>query len=1112
MPNRPPDRVYSLAEDNARDLDQRMLGTYTDAHKLSQRVSALQVGMAQRGPSQTSTSIHQFGPDLKQLSQDLIRHADDQENLSDQTKLKEALENHQQLLEEYLKRMEDEEQENKRKTVAFHEKKQEFEGVISIKKAELEKVIKSERAVSDARRKMGTTSRLRRKQIKEMPPPKEVISSAQRQREKSRMALEKDIFHTSKRFLHFLVSEDHRSRGQVAIVDDMLQDPSSLIARFSSEALEDLQAVQQRLGRSKAEKERELQAVKTKIAELENPDSIENKTLLARQQALKSSVGKATQALGQAGSVFNEITPLCENFKDQVGEQIRLYRSGALVDPALKIRRAENDAEEALNVAAEVIAEAKASKARIDKALDGVLTESQANADENAKLKKRLEELLERIADLLNQIESLKKEKAKTEGEKENSDRDRNRLQRVSDEEREDNDDERKRWKSRERDLLNALEDSRRDLLNTKTELSIIAQAPTPAPAQAPIIIHPPAAPAAPMIDLAPLLAAINALGALITDRSAPAQSPPIVVNSPAADNSALLLILQSFMDKMGTIPEAIRQLNQQTSAPDTGLIQENKDLDKLLAERDGQLKTLHDEIVRFRGEANSFYGYWQEALTSNAELRTRIQELELTLSESIDTIDNLRKALRTALRERNEARTERDEVRGQRDTYMDEKDKANDGKRTAEKERDKANTAKTTAEGERDKANVAKTKAEKERDKANTRKEEAERARDAANDAKKEAEKERDAANGGKDTSDGENARLKTERNQANNDKRTAERERDEARGKLKEADRTIAAGRTSITRYERDNENLRGRLSEKDSKIAELERLLAEARSSATVVVTTTSDNGPGTAKTDLNDRFWTSSSSERRQAEEVKLEMIDISQRLQSLEFIARSLDLSAKESIRLIAHSIPDLDFLREVFIKMSLGLHENEFTVKDRLFCDEKGSGKRIFKWPLRKISSRKVPVPQISDEESVLFALAQSLQEHNAFEKADQKKAPFIGRGRSKEKTFDVHAALENHLSKDRYDRIIKRIQSGIMADGGRPLIKSLTERTLRTDETALERILSLFMPKKDSRGVQILGRIKSVRMQYWQGGQRSDLNSEKELREIKRGMVVSTT
>jgi hypothetical protein len=765
------------------------------------------------------------------------------------------------------------------------------------------------------------------------------------------------------------------------------------------------------------------------------------------------------------------------------------------------------DSDEALEVAAEAMKSAKRYKEKIAAVLEGVVNKSKSYKEDNEDLKERLQELSTRMKALLERIRKLEEELQKEQ------DRNTSHQRRAHDTEDERRDQAR-RWKRRERDLNDALEGAQRDLLNAKTELSIVTH--SPSAAQAPIIIHPPAAAPAPTLDLSALLTEMRALRDLMSRREADkTPSTPIVVNSPAPDNSALLILLKGFMDKLGNIPEAIKQLNQQTATPDLGLIQENKELKKLLDERDSQLQALHAEVQRFRQEANSFYGYWQEALTNNTQLREHHATLEQALADSQETIDNLRRALRTTIGEKDRAVADRDEARDQRDTNADVRDqaleaqnKAEKNKEKAEKERDEANDEKETAEGKKREEEEKKDQAIKDRDAEREATNNAEKNLESANVAKAKAEKDKQQAEDERDQLKEELKELQNKDKSKDPDpeqKENTQKERENLEEQLEKAELRAAEAEASLSDTktlqeldQRELKALRKRNKELEEELRAVRAQLAVASRSSAIVNTVTIPDNSET----IMSLYPIGQSTQRLPAKAVKLESVHISTRIQGIQSIVETLDLSAAQAMRLIASALPNIEILREIFEQAEkFWTEKNEFQSQDILLSHKSGSGERIIRMIQNRLEDRQIPLIEASEEEILLFELAQAWrkeqlkQEHEA--RNGRRLLPRLFKTKVPDVTIDIRGVIEEANKKLRLHQ----------RSYGKTLPENYWQLDHENQNTALERLVKRLLPR-DNRGIQIMKVVKDVRMeQYKHRGVRQKLSADEEVELVSERM-----
>ncbi len=1103
MNPKPPAQVYALPTNEANRLHTSMglsIHGFTALQAEFQRVQAqLQV-------SRDARPLLELASQMSSMSSKLANLANTSDHAQSSDQLGQVLADQKKLLQEYGSLLKKNATLAQQKKVLFNEETQKKKAWLKEKTDELQELRAIKSAVEQASSASSVSGKYQAKKkdqastdsTENESAPQE-MSPLSREREASISTLEKDVLNSAKRLLHHLTNAEYRTRSTVSVTEQMITDPEQWVTRFEAEAMEDLD---QSISDFKALIQRSEQDLIILENQINTP--LSGSSSDQSNQELTSSIREASQQLHEAAGfveVLKHILPICESIHLQVLEQVRLYQTGEFIDPMAGRRQLDQEKEIAVQTAVEIVKEARAIKNRIDEKTKGILSESKSLKVENAALKERLKELEGKLRTLLDRISTLEKQTRELEELLTDMKREKKEKQTHH---REDQ----REWERKEGVLKEQIERLRQELINRSTELSILANtAPMQAPAttQPPIIIHPPVVPAAPSIDLSPLFTELRGLGDLIRNQGQAEAGQPIVINSPAPDNSTMLLVLEKIMSSLSGIPNALKELKNQAPDPDTASAEEIKKHKTQIAELEDQVQSLNGVMERLKQEANTFYLNWQREAQNNQALRREMIALQKKFDFSSARLETVRIALSETLKERDEAGDDRDSMMDQRDTAQRERNEAKAERDTAIQAKKNAEKETEKAEQERDREKKAKNAAEEKREEAEEAKKQAEREVDeeqkkseAAMDSSKDAQKEKQKAERERDKAEEAKAQAETERDEAN-----ASREKTQ-----QELEQFKSAGKTLFSRYRREATDLKVKLAEKDQIIARLEaekaelkaQLAAALANSGNPVATETVSSPETSSMTIRMLNPNAQRSTHRFHPGEVKLETMNMNTRLQNIQFIAENLGLSAVQTMSMIAFAMPDIELIRDIYHTAWMYNDSNVAYGEHFLLNSERGSGSQLVKFIQAKVADRNLPYLESSENEVMLFSLAQSWQKRALLlkEKKEEHKRreSFLKRRIASPPDEDLLVReLVLHTNED-----LKRKKQ-------RQLPSNFCRREHESLEMSLARLISKMMPDKESTGVKILNAVLKVRRTVPRKRAFQEASKEEEMKLIKREM-----
>lgn len=1137
MTNRPPDRVYALPTDTAGKIDRFFQSTTRTTDGLHQAVQALREILQKKDNEvnfeEVLDELHVHSQSLQELAQEGVN-----------PRLIEAFSAQETLLQEVNAVLEQQTQDNGHKRVQFHRKKAEFAGILERKKRELEDVLRAENALTTESKPSEVSQRFKRKKKNEDEAKKSpLLSSLQRQREKTRKDLKGDVFHSTRRYLQFLVSPEYRTRSQVAITDVMINDPDEWIQQFAREAEEDLNMRKEQLEELAQKKSEELQNVMKaqKNMATQTPSSTDSGNLVAKAAEKTAILVKTLQAQENADEETHRILQLVQEVSQQIQQQVELFRSGSVQDldrgKVLQLRRAHEEekaarmsaderADEALGTAQDIIAQARASKDR----LEGLFRRYQAennqkkseNQNQEAALRRQIEEMNRIISQLRHELLTERNLRISHEQSRQQDQESFQQDWRRHDEERNRTLEDLREYRQRASRLREMLDEARSKINDANTKIILLEQKPPAAPQK--------------NDELLRVLTELRHLMMFLK------QQP----STPAApDNSAMMMVLSQMLRSLDKLPNELGQISRRIQRPaaqaapvinipptpqpqikfpprdpDQALIRENTQLNRLLTERDQLIDDLQKELKALQEELNFVTRNWQQLQLENSQLRKEVSDRKEDEEALANEIEELRAALQEMRSQRDEARDERDQTRLQRDDLIEKRDqyrRERDGAREdrddlrhkveqAEQDREIAQGDKAQAEASTTDAQVAQARAEMERDNAKRSEREAESQKNQANVSKSQAEAERDIAILQQAEAEKERDQVKAEHAKAQEESKKADRERRAAilvskkeRSARRETENTL---RKAQEENELNQHEIRGLKSENERLKAELEAMRQRLLESTVSPVSITETMSDTRSFDTMRIQHRPGAEKKAHQIGRFQMESISLSHRMQNIEALVEPLGLNSKQCMLLVAHAVNDLDILQEIFRIFNRRMQGNEHQGQSLIYPSVEQSGKKLMNLIITKLSDQRTPFLSVSPEEQILYSLSQAILE----QRSEHISKSFVGRNIGKRL---LQVVMPPDITQLDLNQVLKRAHERISADkraSTTTLPRKIYRQSHETEEMVLQRLVKSLMPK-DSPGIKMYDAMRSVRSQLWSTGQKDLINSEEELRMVKERM-----
>lgn len=223
-----------------------------------------------------------------------------------------------------------------------------------------------------------------------------------------------------------------------------------------------------------------------------------------------------------------------------------------------------------------------------------------------------------------------------------------------------------------------------------------------------------------------------------------------------------------------------------------------------------------------------------------------------------------------------------------------------------------------------------------------------------------------------------------------------------------------------------------------------------------------------------------------------------LIALSDRVQLVQQIVGSLGLPAAESMKVFAHLIPDAEAIHSVFTMARRHMQGNEFQGQSLLTSDRQGSGRELLSSIAASLENREVLFKEPSLEERQLLALAQGWQQES-HRMAQQRQ---LGKG-VVTRIGQVFQAQHPELDLD----LVVKSSNQFLKMHGDSLIPRFYQEYYEKPETAFLRLVRSLIPTKNSKGIQILKTIKTIRMSLHQQGRRNDIDTAVEWQMIEEAL-----